>query len=704
MTERRKDGRTECDSPPRTCASFRLSVFPSFRLALLFALPSSLLAQAKRPITFESFIALKNVGDPQLSPDGATVAFTVSTPSLEENKNVSRIWVVPASGGAARALTAGPGSDFAPRWAPDGRSLGFVSTRGGSPQVWRIALADGDAAQLSSVESGVNDFLWAPDGNALFITSDVKWPAAGQEIDRRNGAYPTQAKIWSDLFYRHWTEWRVGLRSHLLRQDLQGKAVKDLTPLDHDVPPLALGGADIAVAPGGSELAIVFNPDADVAQSTNNDVFVMGSDGTGLAPITTGRGNDNSPAFSPDGRSIAWLAMETPGFEADRQQLMLLDRATKQARPLTAAWDVSVQSVAWTPDSRSLVVEVEERGAHNLYRLDVATGRRTPVVTGGVNTAMRVTPKGDGLVFLRQTATQPAEVYTVGLDGKGLRPLTSMNAAALAGLDLPPLEPFGFVGALGDSVHGFLLKPPGFDPAKKYPLLYLIHGGPQGAWLDAWSARWNYHMFAARGYVVAAVNFHGSTGYGQRFTNSISKHWGDYPFEDLMKGLDRVAALPYVDSTRMGAAGASYGGYMIYWTAGHTDRFKTLVAHDGVFNGESMTGSTEELWFTNHEFGDGGMTSPETRAMIEKWSPANFTDRWKTPMLVVHSQQDMRVDVSEGFQAFTALKVRNVPAKFLYFPDEGHWVLKARNRRLWWGTVLDWADQYLRPGAVANTP
>jgi dipeptidyl aminopeptidase/acylaminoacyl peptidase len=288
------------------------------------------------------------------------------------------------------------------------------------------------------------------------------------------------------------------------------------------------------------------------------------------------------------------------------------------------------------------------------------------------------------------------------VDGTGLKPLTALNSQALGEVDLAPLEPFAFVGAAGDSVHGWLLKPPGFAPGRRYPLVYLIHGGPQGAWLDSWSPRWNYHMFAARGYVVAAVNFHGSTGYGQAFTNSITRHWGDLPYEDLMKGLDVVSQLPYVDSTRMGAAGASYGGYMIYWLAGHTDRFKTLISHDGVFNTTSMVGSTEELWFPNWEFGPGGVTNPDTRAMLNRWSPSNFTDRWTTPMLVIHGQQDMRVDVSEGLQAFTALKAREVPAKFLYFPDEGHWVLKARNRRLWWDTMLDWLDQYLKPRPVGT--
>ena len=646
--------------------------------------------QARQPIGVESFLALKSVGDPRISPDGAMVAFTVAVPSLADNRTVSRIWIVPVSGGAARAFSAGPGTDYAPRWAPDGKWLAFISTRGGSAQVWRASLMGGDATPLTSLETGVNDFVWAPDGSAVIVSSDVKWPA-DQEMDRRNGAFPTGARIWTGLFYRHWNEWRVGTRQHVFRVAVGGGPAVDLTPIDHDVPTLALGGSDVAVSPTG-EVAVVFNPDSVVATSTNNDLFLLGQ-GAPTA-LTTSRANDHSPAFSPDGRTIAYLAMATPGFEADRTQLMLLDRTTGGRRSLTTAWDVSVQSVAWTPDGRSLLVEVEERGTHPIYRLDAASGARALVVAGGQNGAMQVAPDGRTLVFLRQSATQPPEIYAVGLDGRGLRPVTSINAEALAGLDLAPLESFGFLGAQGDSVFGWLLKPPGFVPGRKYPMLYLVHGGPQGAWLDSWSARWNYHMFASRGYVVAAVNFHGSTGYGQAFTNSITRNWGAAPFEDLMKGLDRIAAMPFVDSTRMGAAGASYGGYMIFWLAGHTNRFRMLVAHDGVFNPLSMTGTTEELWFPLWEFG-GAQTTPAGRALLQKWSPEAAAANWRTPMLVVHGQQDFRVDVSEGYQAFTALKLKGIPAKFLYFPDEGHWVLKPRNRRVWWGVVLDWADSYL---------
>ena len=663
----------------------------------LFALRSSLFAQ-KQPLTFEKFITLEIAGDPRPSPDGALVAYSVSVPSLQENRNISRIWLVPAGGGTARALTRGPGSDRAPRWSPDGRWVAFISTRGGSPQVWRIAPAGGVPVQLTRVATGINDFLWAPDGKALYVTSDLKWPPTGQEIDRRNGAFPTEARIWDELYYRHWDEWRVGTRTHVLRVNLADRSVKDLTPLDRDVPTLALGGADVAAAPSGGELAVVYNPDADLAQSTNNDVFLIPAGGGSPVPVTTRKGNDHSPAFSPDGKAIAYLSMETPGFESDRQQLMLYDRAAGTHRSLTADLDNSVHGFAWLPDGKGLVLQVEERGAYHLDRLDLGSGARTRIVTGGVNSDIRVTGRGDRVVFLRHTATLPPAIFTVGLDGTGLRQLSPQNRAALAALDLAPLDSIGFVGALGDSVHGWLLKPPGFEPGRKYPLIYIVHGGPQVAMLDAWSARWNYHMFASRGYAVAAVNFHGSPGWGQKFTNSISKHWGDYPFEDLMKGLDVVAALPWVDSTRMGAAGASYGGYMINWMQGHTDRFKAMVSHDGIFNLASAQGATEELWFPNWEFGEGGVTNPETRAMLDRWSPHLHADKWKTPMLVIHGQQDFRLELGEGLQAFTALRVRNVPARFLYFPDEGHWVLKPRNRRLWWSTVLDWMDQYLKPG------
>jgi dipeptidyl aminopeptidase/acylaminoacyl peptidase len=422
----------------------------------------------------------------------------------------------------------------------------------------------------------------------------------------------------------------------------------------------------------------------------------MSPDGSSSLAITTNPANDNSPQYSPDSRYIAYLAMSIPGFEADKQQIMLYERATGKRIPLAPKWDLSVGEFQWLPTSRGILAEVEERGGTSLYRVDVPGGKTTRLLSGGTNSSFRISPRTNTIVFLRESITKPREVFLANIEGRGIKQLTKLHQATLDSTDLGSVDTLGFIGAQGDSVFGWIIRPPAFDPLKKYPLIYVIHGGPQSAWLDQWHARWNYAMFAARGYVVAAVNFHGSTGYGQSFTNSISRNWGGLPYDDLMIGLDSLASMPYVDKDRIGAAGASYGGYMIYWMAGQTTRFKAFVAHDGIFNPLSMVGTTEELWFTIHEFG-GPQTSTSARAIMEKWSPANYISRWTTPMLVVHSQNDYRVDLSEGLQAFTALKLRNVPAKFLYFPDEDHWIAHPRNRRLWWGTVLDWMDQYLRP-------
>ena len=669
-----------------------LALLAASCIAPRFAAPQ---AGPKHPIGIDDFLSLKIPSDPQLSPDGTLVAFVVSVPSLADNRDVSKIWLARTDRDSVWQVTNGSGSDRAPRWSPDGLTLAFLSTRGGSSQVWQLPISGGDAVALTSLPTGVSDFQWSRNGAALFLVSDVKWPADA-EIDRRNGAYPTNARIWTSLFYRHWNEWRSGTRQHVLRFTLAGDTITDLTPLDRDVPTLALGGRDLAVPPTGNELAVTFNPDSVVATSTNNDVFVLQADGGGRRAITTNPADDHSPAYSPDGQHIAYLAMQTPGFESDRQRIMLYQRATGHRVSLTEHWPLSVSAFAWLPDSRGLVAEVEERGEGVLYRIEVPGGKRTRIVSGGRNGSVQMPATGNFLVFLHQTAASPPELWRASLEGKDPRPLTQLNRDAVAQLELTPLESFGFVGAAGDSVFGWLLKPPRFDRTKTYPLLYLIHGGPQGAWVDEWHQRWNYAMFASRGYVVAAVNPHGSTGYGPAFTNAVSRDWGGGAYQDLMKGIDAVlAGRSWIDPHRVGAAGASYGGYMIYWIAGHTNRFKALVAHDGVFNPLSMTGSTEELWFPRWEFG-GSQLSPGARAVMEKWSPANFIARWSTPMLIVHGQQDFRVDVSEGYQAFTALKLRGVPAKFLYFPDEGHYVLKPRNRRLWWGTVLDWFDSLLR--------
>ena len=659
-----------------------LGIILTFQLSNI---PTVVAAQ-KRAITFDDYIALKAVSDPQLSPDGKWVAYTVSTPSLQDNRNVSRVWVVEVATGKSRQLTGGPGSDRQPRWSPDGKTLAFISTRDSGAQVWVLPIAGGDARKVSSLADGASDPIWLPDGSGLLVVGDIKWPPH-QEIDQRNGSYPTDARIWTELMWRHWDDFRAGKRQHLFRVGVATGTATDLTPVDHDVPTIATSGdGDVTVSPDGKDILVAMHADTSVADNTNVDLHAV--DGPVLRRVTTSPGADNTPRYSPDNHWASYLSMERAGFEADRVRLMLADRRAGVPTPFdaTAGWNLSVGSYTWCPNSKCIYAVVEERGRDNIYRIDIPGYKRTRVITGGVNTSVQVAPDTRTLAYLHQTNTQPAEVWVSG------KALTHHNDSALATLDLPPLEEFGFVGALGDSVFGWTQKPPGFDPTRRYPLVYLIHGGPQGAWTDSWGPRWNNQMFAARGFVVAEVNFHGSTGYGQKFTDAISQHWGDYPYQDLMKGVDVVARLPYVDSTRMGAAGASYGGYMVYWIAGHTNRFKVLVDHDGVFNTASMAGSTEELWFTDWEFG-GPLYA--NRELYKKWSPLNHVSEWKTPMLIVHSQLDYRVDLSEEYQAFTAAKRMGVDAKFLSFPDEGHWVLRPRNRRIWWGTVLDWLEVHL---------
>src|SRR5882762_5985867 len=507
------------------------------RYACLLLLIAAPLAAQKRAITFEDFIALKSLSDPQLSPDGKWVAYTVSIPSLQDNRNVSRVWVAEVATGKSRQLTGGPGSDRQPRWSPDGKTLAFVSTRDSGAQVWVLPIAGGDARKVSHVPDGVSDPLWLPDGSGLLVVSDVKWPS-NQEIDQRNGQYPTDARIWTGLMWRHWDDFRAGKRQHVFRVDVATGKSTDLTLEDHDVPAIATGGdGDVAHSPDGKDILVAMHGDTVVADNTNVDIYI--TDGTTLRPLTRNPGAENTPRFSPDGKWVSYLSMERAGFEADRLRLMLVERPIgPSAHPpveATAGWTLSVGSYTWCPNSKCVYAVVEERGRDNVYRIDIPGFRRTRVITGGGNTGTQVGPDNRTLAYLHQSNTQPPEVWVSG------KALTHHNDSALATLDLPPLEEFGFVGALGDSVFGWSQKPPGFDPTKKYPLIYLIHGGPQGAWTDSWGPRWNNEMFAARGFVVAEVNFHGSTGYGQKFTDAISQHWGDYPFEDLMKGVDVVA-------------------------------------------------------------------------------------------------------------------------------------------------------------------
>jgi len=650
---------------------------------------------------------LKRVGEPVPSPDGKWVVFAAQDVSLEENTRKSHLWIVPASGGEARRLNPTENEEERPRFSPDGTKLIFTSKATDPTQVWMCgfdpnsgALAGG-SRQVTNISTGADGGIWSPDGkNILFVSSvypDCNDDACNQQRDEELKNSKVKAKIFTKLLYRHWMSYTEFKRSHLFvvsADAAEPSAARDLTPGDHDVPPFNLGGQDMyAISPDGQEVAYTCNVDEVEATSTNNEIFLVPITGGAPKKVSTAAGNDNTPLYSPDGNHIAWRSMARAGFEADKQSLIIYQRKLGQSRNATADWDRSADSFAWTPDSKAIVLTAEDRGESPIYSL--ALDAKEPSLVARLHAGDLIFSKdGTQLFFTRMSIAAPNEVWRIDMSRKS-EPLavTHMNDALLAQIEMSPLEPFTFKGAENAEVQGFMVKPPGFDPSKKYPLKFLIHGGPQGAWGNSWTYRWNAQLFAATGnYVVVMINFHGSTGYGQAFTDSISGDWGGKPYVDLMKGMDHIEkTFPFIDKTRVAAMGASYGGYMVNWILGQTNRFKCTVSHDGVFNTESAYGTTEELWFNEWEF-----KGPpwKNRELYRKFSPHLLAEKMKTPTLVIHGQLDYRLDVAEGLQLFTTLQRQNVPSKFLYFPDEGHWVTKPQNSQLWYKTVNEWVDQW----------
>jgi dipeptidyl aminopeptidase/acylaminoacyl peptidase len=655
--------------------------------------------QSKRAITFDDLISFGRLSDPQISPDGKAVAFVVTSYSKEENRSSSNVSIVPLAGGPVRQLTNTRGANVNPRWMPDSRTIAFLSNRDGSSQIWTISVDGGEAKRVSSIATEVSGLLLSPDGKWFAFNSEVFPDCADQESNQKRmealEKSKVKAKIFTRLPYRVWNRWTDGKRSHLFVLPVAGGTLVDLTPGEYDTPPIDLGGSsDYAFSPDSKELVFTRNPDALVAISTNNELYTVPVTGGPATRITDNPANDSQPFYTPDGKYIGYRMMKKPMFEADQRRLAMYDRLTKKRENLTEAIDLSIGDVAPAPDGSTFYFTASDRGRESIFRVTALERKVALVLQNGMCRDLRLSPDGKTLVFLLQTMNKPAELYRVDVDGRNLRALTSVNAERLAGLAMNAAEEFWFPGAGGTNVHGFLLRPPLFDVSRKYPLVFLVHGGPQGEWGDEFHYRWNAQMFASRGFVVVMINPRGSTGYGQRFTDEISRDWGGKVYEDLMNGLEyALRAYRFIDITRMAAAGASYGGYMMNWILGHTDRFKCVVSHDGVFNPVSMYGSTEEVWFPEWEFGGTPYDNPD---LYRKWSPVEFAKYFKTPTLVVHGQLDYRVDVSEGFQLFTALQRQGVESKMLYFPDEGHFVAKPQNSELWYRTVLDWISDHTK--------
>lgn len=670
------------------------------RLLLLLTTCALVFAQ-KQPFDVNALLELKRIGDPQLSPDGKLVAFTVQSVDVAANKKPVQVWIVPLEGGAPRQITQDGESNQRPRWSPDSKRIAYLSDRGGSSQIWMMDPDGGNAKQVTNLATEADGHLFSPDGKNLVFTSAV-YPECGADdaCNQKNldaeKAGKVKARIYTELLYRHWNAWQGKRRSHLLVTPVAGGAIRDLTPGTRDVPPFSLGGSDdYDISPNGQEVCYSMNADPVPAASTDSDLYVVSIAGGQPVKITITPGADSNPRYSPDGKYLAWRAQLRAGYESDRWRLMTLERSSGKVANLTESLDRWVNSFTWSPDSGSIFFTTSDRGRQPIQVIPAVGGASKTVASGDSELDdMQLTRNGRTMVYTQQSGLSPVEIYRASSSGGAAVPLTHLNDQTLDDRQMTPLEEFWVNGADGARVHSFLIRPPNFTPGRKYPVLMLIHGGPQGFWGHAWTYRWNAQVFAAAGYVVVMPNPRGSTGYGQKFVDEINNDWGGRAFDDIMAVADHIVTdVPFADASKMTAAGGSYGGYMIDWILGHTQRFKALISHDGVYNLTSEFGATEELWFPMWEYGGTPWDKPENYA---KWSPNNYVQEFHTPTLAIHGEQDFRVPLNQGLELFTALQMQKVPSKLLLFPDEGHWVLKPQNSILWYKTFIDWMDSWVK--------
>ncbi len=742
---------------------------------------------AKRPMTFADLQAMKRISDPQISPSGKWVMFSVTDVSLEKNTKTNHLWVVPITGGKEEQITFGDGEANG-RFSPDGKLISMTTKDQIFEAPWNEKTGTvGKVIQVTNVDGGADGAIWSPDSRRLLFVASV-YPECSAVSENGGGwaredacdkakneateKSPVKAQIFNHLLYRHWNAYTGDKRSHVLVVDsADGRNLRDLTPAgavgDAETPTFSLGGPlGYAWAPNSKEIAYVTNLDKVPATSTNNDILTLRLDEAGAVAkkVSTSPGSDDGPAYSPDGKWLAWRSQARNGFESDLFRLMIMDRAggaIKDALPRytnqqnQVVKDNWVDEFTWASDSKRIAYASPDRGREIVQVIPVVsyTGDALAAwsAVSGELGSLAFTADST-MVAIQMFASQPAEIVTIknmksteqGYDivtgGTNITQLTHLNNTLIYSLDISKLEPFSFTGAEGTKVEGFIVRPPNFDPTKKYPVKFLMHGGPQTAWGDAWSYRWNWELMAANGYVVIGINRRGSTGYGQKFIDEVSGDWGGRAFTDLMKGLDYAETkYPFIDKSRECALGASYGGFMANWVLTHTDRFKCIVTHDGLYNPQSAFGTTEELWFNEWEFrpmqgaaagGNAGSSAalrndskkggagiveqakpaypwdyfdkPAAQDPFRKYSPMEYIKNAHTPTLIVHSQRDYRLDVSEGFQLFTALQILGVPSKMLYFPDEGHWVLKPQNSQLWYETVNDWCDRWTGTNKYAS--
>ena len=681
-----------------------------FRLLTLAAatLAATTAMAAPRGFTVEDLVTMERVGSPAVSPDASRVVYTVRSTDMAKNRGHTELWMVDlkTTKAAPQRLSNHGSSSLEPEWSPRGDAIYFLSTRSGSSQVWRQAVAGGEPVQVTNLPLDVESFRVSPQGDRLALSLSVfrdcadlactKDRLAAKEKDKATG------KLYDRLFVRHWDTWNDHRNNVLFSAPLDASGKVSSAPvtlsgsLDGDVPSKPFGDREeFRFSPDGKSIVFATRIAGKTeAWSTNFDLYSVPAAG-GAAPRNLTPENpawDTKGVFSPDGRTLAYLAMARPGFEADRYQIMLMDVATGSKRKLAPEWDRSAGGLQWRADGKALIVDAEDIGQHRLFSIDVGNGKVTPLTDKGSIGAFDV--RGDTLAYTQANLASGAQLFSMKLGAKPVQ-LTTLNAERLADVRWGEYEQFSFKGANGDTVYGHVMKPWNAEPGKKYPVAFLVHGGPQGSFGNGWSYRWNPQVYAGAGYATVFIDFHGSTGYGQKFTDSISGDWGGKPLEDLQKGLAAaVEKFPWLDRGRSCALGASYGGYMMNWIAGNwNDGFRCLVNHDGVFDSRGMAYSTEEQWFTDWENGGAYFKVPENH---EKFNPVHHVNKWKTPMLVIQGDLDFRIPTAQALGTFTALQRKGIESQLLVFPDENHWVLKPANSVQWHHTVMQWLDRHLK--------
>ena len=677
-------------------------IFALSGILCLIMLQPQLSAEETHPFSIHDMLAMDRISDPQVSPDGNWIVFNLRTTDLEANRGRTDLWLIDTDGDNLLRLTSHPASDYNARWSPCGKYIWFLSTRSGSSQVWGIRVNGGEAVQFTDLPLDAGNLLVSPDGKHIAFTLEVfpeqPTPKATKMRLDKIASRKSTGILYENIFIRHWDTWKDGRRSNLFVMPTAGGTCRNLMPgMDADTPSKPFGGPEeISFTPDGSGLVFTArNVGQEEPWSTDFDLYYVPVDGSQPPECLTEENKawDTGPLFSPDGKQMAYLAMQRARFEADRFRIVLRSWPSGETNILTENWDRSPSSLCWSPDSNFLYATASNLGQVSLFAIDASTGNVSTIIEKGHVRSPSFA--GDRIIFGMDTLKSPVELYSINPDGSDAQAITQINAEEVAAARMGDYEQFTFKGWNDETVYCYIVKPVDFDSANKYPVAFLIHGGPQGSFGNDFHYRWNPQAYAGAGYAAVMVDFHGSVGYGQDFTDSISGDWGGKPLEDLKKGL--AAALeryPWMDRDRVGALGASFGGYMINWIAGNwPDRFLCLVNHDGNLDERMAYFATEELWFPEWDHRGTPWTNPEG---YEKHNPVNYVQNWKTPMLVIHGAYDFRVVDTQGIGTFNALQRLGIPSKLLYFPDENHWVLQPHNSILWHETVIGWLNQWCK--------